>query len=192
MALAFSAADANDAEALAELINSAYRGETSRLGWTTEADLLEGRRIDAAGIVNLLIAADSLILVCKQHGQLLGSVHLQHDAGQVQIGMLAVSPRHQGRGIGKQLLLQAEHWAERVWPVRRFSLAVIPLRQELIKFYQRRGYRRTGQIQPFPLNPELWTPKVGDLCLERLEKPARSGTELPPPSGTVDIDADDG
>lgn len=172
MALEFSLAEANDAAALAELINSAYRGETSRLGWTTEADLLEGSRIDAAGIVDLVAAADSLILVCKQHGQLLGSVHLQYGAGQVQIGMLAVSPRHQGLGIGKQLLHQAEHWAERVWPVRRFSMAVIPLRRELIEFYQRRGYRRTGLIQPFPLNPALWTPKVGGLCLELLEKPA--------------------
>ncbi|WP_445372109.1 GNAT family N-acetyltransferase [Methylomonas sp. HW2-6] len=192
MALAFSRADANDAEALAELINSAYRGETSRLGWTTEADLLEGRRIDAAGIVKLLAAADSLILVCRQHGQLLGSVHLQYGAGQVQIGMLAVSPCHQGQGIGKQLLRQAEQWAEQVWPVQRFSMAVIPLRQELIEFYQRRGYRRTGQIQPFPLNPALWTPKVGDLCLERLEKPARFSTESPPPSRVADTDAADG
>ncbi|WP_231914818.1 GNAT family N-acetyltransferase [Methylomonas sp. DH-1] len=166
-------ADANDAEALAQLINSAYRGETSRLGWTTEADLLDGRRIDAAGIFELLAESDSLILACKWQTQLLGSVHLRHAARQVHIGMLAVSPAHQGQGIGKQLLQQAEQWATRIWPVRVFVMAVIPQRRELIEFYQRRGYRSTGRIEPFPENPALWTPKVGGLCLKLLEKPVQ-------------------
>ncbi|WP_256361331.1 GNAT family N-acetyltransferase [Methylomonas koyamae] len=97
MALEFSRAEAADAEALAQLVNSAYRGDASRLGWTTEADLLDGRRIDAAGILDLLAESDSLILACKRQNRLLGSVHLRHAAGQVHIGMLAVSPAHQAR-----------------------------------------------------------------------------------------------
>ena len=173
MELEFSRAEAADAEALAQLVNSAYRGEASRLGWTTEADLLDGRRIDAAGILDLLAESESLILVCKRQNQLLGSVHLRHAAGQVHIGMLAVSPAHQDQGIGKQLLQQAEQWAARTWPVRIFVMAVIPQRRELIEFYQRRGYRSTGRIEPFPENPALWTPKVGGLCLELLEKPVQ-------------------
>ncbi|MDD1622214.1 MAG: GNAT family N-acetyltransferase [Methylococcaceae bacterium] len=171
--LIFSKAEIRHTECLVELINSAYRGEPSKLGWTTEADLLDGRRTDAKEIRDLLADEDSMIMLCQSGADLLGSVHLQKTGERVQIGMLAVSPPLQGRGIGKQLLQAAELAAQEAWAVNRFVMSVIPQRRELIAFYERRGYRRTGVSKAFPENPELWAPKVDGLRLELLEKVLR-------------------
>jgi len=168
--LTFSIAETADAAQLAELINSAYRGEASKQGWTTEADLLDGRRTDTEEIRRLIAHDDSMLMLCRMGAEVLGSVHLQMSSGQVQISMLAVSPPQQGLGIGKQLLQVAEKTAQQTWSVQRFVMAVIPCRHELIAFYERRGYRRTGISQAFPVNPSLWTPKVAGLRLEYLEK----------------------
>ncbi|WP_445367523.1 GNAT family N-acetyltransferase [Methylomonas sp. BW4-1] len=168
--LTFTRAEPADAEQLAELINAAYRGESSRQGWTTEADLLDGRRTDAADILDLIAGAGSMILQCRRQGDLLGSVHLQKVDQQGHIGMLAVAPAMQGLGIGKRLLAAAEAEAVQTWGVNHLVMAVIPCRAELMAFYERRGYRRTGISKAFPINPEMWTPKVADLSLELLEK----------------------
>ncbi|AMK77000.1 MULTISPECIES: GNAT family N-acetyltransferase [Methylomonas] len=168
--LIFSKAEPADAEQLAELINSAYRGESSRQGWTTEADLLDGRRTDAVDILDLITGAESMILLCRRQGDLLGSVHLQKVDQQVHIGMLAVAPAMQGLGIGKRLLEAAEAEARQAWLAACLVMAVIPARTELIAFYERRGYQRTGVIKAFPVNPALWKPKVAGLSLELLEK----------------------
>ena len=168
--LAFAKAEISDAAQLAAFINDAYRGESSKLGWTTEADLLDGARTDLADILKLLTADDSMLVLCRADGNLLGSVHMQRNGEQVRIGMLAVNPLLQGRGIGKQLLRAAELMARQTWPVRRAVMAVISCRKELLAFYERRGYRRTGVTQAFPVNPDLWRPKVADLRLELLDK----------------------
>lgn len=166
----FIRAEARHAEQLVDLINSAYRGESSKLGWTTEADLLDGRRTDLNEIHGLLEDPASIFMLCDHGAELLGSVHLRREGSAVHIGMLAVSPPSQRRGIRKQLLQVAEQTALEVWSINRFKMSVIPHRQELIAFYERRGYQRTGISQPFPSNPELWTPKVENLTLEFLEK----------------------
>jgi ribosomal protein S18 acetylase RimI-like enzyme len=158
------------AELLVELINGTYRGESSRLGWTTEADLLEGLRTDLADITRLLTSSDSMILIAAQNQQLIGSVHLQHNGDYAQLGMLSVKPTLQNQGIGKQLISAAETIAQQQWDVNSMRMAVIPCREQLIAYYQRRGYVRTGETIPFPVNPALWTPKVSGLCLEWLEK----------------------
>jgi len=168
--LTFARAEPADAAQLAELINSAYRGESSRQGWTTEADLLDGRRTDVEDILHLIAGPDSKLLLCRRGGELLGSVHLQHQDRQVHIGMLAVKPSSQNLGVGKRLLQAAEVEASQTWRANRLLMAVIPCRTELIAFYERRGYRRTGIVKAFPLNPVLWVPKVTGLSLELLEK----------------------
>lgn len=172
MATTYSMAKAEkqDAGQIAALINSAYRGESSRQGWTTEADLLAGFRTGTEEILSLISTEDSMFLLCKVDAELIGLVHLQKQAEQVCLGMLAVSPPLQGKGIGKQLLLGAEQTAQETWAVSKSVMSVISCRNELIAFYERRGYRRIGVNKPFPLNPELWMPKVADLRLEILEK----------------------
>jgi ribosomal protein S18 acetylase RimI-like enzyme len=168
--LSFAQANSSDATRLVAFINSAYRGEFSTLGWTSEAHLLSGARTDTADILKLLADDDSMLVMCQSAGNLLGSVHLYYSGGQVHIGMLAVDPRLQNCGIGKQLLQAAENIAQQTWPVQRFVMNVISCRLELLAYYERRGYCRTGITQAFPVNPALWQAKVADLRLELLEK----------------------
>lgn len=170
-----SEANSSDAEALATLINSAYRGEVSRQGWTTEADLLDGLRTTADEVAALIVDP-RLRLLCYRTGErLLGCVLLTPDGDAVSLSMLAVMPTAQGDGIGKCLLAEAERLAYQLWRASRMTMWVVACREELIAFYLRRGYRRSGEITEFPDNPELWTAKVDGLSLERLEK------RLPPP-----------
>jgi N-acetylglutamate synthase-like GNAT family acetyltransferase len=170
LTLTISKADIQDAEQIAALVNSAYRGEASKQGWTTEADLLVGRRTETEEILRLISTENSMFLLCKADAELVGSVHLQNQAEQVCLAMLAVNPLLQGKNIGKQLLLAAEQAAQETWAVSKSVMSVIASRNELIAFYLRRGYRRTGVSTVFPVNPELWIPKVADLRLEILEK----------------------
>lgn len=170
MARSITRAEKQDAGRIADLVNSAYRGKISRQGWTTEADLVGGRRTETDEIEQLIAADDSIFLLCKVEAQLIGSVHLQRQEDQVYLGMLAVSPPLQGRGVGRQLLFAAEQTAQRTWSVNKLLMSVIEGRSELIAFYERNGYRRTGVSKAFPLRPELWTPKVDGLRLEMLEK----------------------
>jgi ribosomal protein S18 acetylase RimI-like enzyme len=170
MAHSVTKAEKHDAGQIADLVNSAYRGEYSRQGWTTEADLLAGRRTETDEIEQLIATDDSMFLLCKAEAQLIGSVHLQKQPDQVDLGMLAVSPPLQGRGIGRHLLLAAEQAVQQDWATNRLVMSVIESRSELIAFYERNGYRRIGINKAFPLKPELWTPKVADLRMEILEK----------------------
>lgn len=165
-----SRAEKHDAGQIVTLVNSAYRGESSKQGWTTEADLLAGLRTDTEEILRLISSDDSMFLLCKTQAELIGSVHLQKQEDQVYLGMLAVSPSIQGRGIGKRLLEAAEQAAQETWGINKSVMTVIACRNELIAFYQRRGYRLTGINKEFPANSELWRPKVAGLRLEILEK----------------------
>jgi predicted N-acetyltransferase YhbS len=166
----FCKANKDDAAQMTSLINSAYRGEFSRKGWTTEADLLDGSRTDTDEILSLMANDNSMFILCKQNSELQASVYLNNTDDGVHIGMLAVNPLLQGQGIGKALLQAAEIAAQQTWSTNRFVMLVISCRHELIAFYERRGYRHTRINKEFPVNPSLWTPKVPDLQLVLLEK----------------------
>jgi ribosomal protein S18 acetylase RimI-like enzyme len=170
MALTFRNATRLDADRIAALVNSAYRGEHSRQGWTTEADLLDGRRTDAGEVQGLITRRNSIILLCLAGNEIVGSVHIEKCGDHVSLGMFVVEPTLQGRGIGKRLLACAEQAARKEWQVHKMRMHVITLRHELIAFYLRCGYRRTGVLQEFPENPEMWQPKVTGLKFEVLEK----------------------
>ena len=168
--LSFRRATIQDAQAITDLVNSAYRGETSKQGWTTEADLLDGLRTTPQEIRQLITGQDSILLLCYRDAMLAGSVHIQKQGNQAYIGMFVVRPDMQGAGIGKQLLEEAETLARKAWEVNSYVMVVITFRHELIAFYERRGYRRTGQLSEFPVNPALWMPKVSGLKMELMEK----------------------
>ena len=168
--LEFAKAEVADIQQIIQVVNSAYRGEVSKLGWTTEADLLDGLRTDEQELLQLLADEASYLLLGKTRDRLLGSVHLQCLDDCVEIGMFAVNPCNQGLGIGKQLLQQAELIAVQTWSIRRLQMAVISCRHELLAFYNRRGYRNNGGSKAFPVNPRLWTPKVQHLKFTLLEK----------------------
>lgn len=148
-----------DIPALNDLVNSAYRGDSSRRGWTTEADLLDGIRTDETGLAFMLANPQATILKYEQDGLLIGCVYLEKKGDRLYLGMLTVSPDAQAGGIGKQLMVAAEQTA-RDWQCRAMKMTVIPQRHELIAFYERRGYQPTGETEAFPMDdPRFGLPK---------------------------------
>lgn len=166
----FRKAEISDAEPIAQLVNSAYRGESSRAGWTTEADMLDGLRISAQDVQRLIESENAIILLCLSGADLLGTICLEKEHDAIHIGMFVVNPALQGKGIGKQLLAVAENLSKQVWVVQKLQMHVITIRHELIAFYARRGYQRTRILSDFPVNPSVWQPKLDGLQLETLEK----------------------
>lgn len=161
-----------DIPALLQLVTAAYRGEASRTGWTTEADLLDGSRIDAQALHADLARARSVILLVVADGAPVACAHVADEDGFGYFGMFAVQPGLQGRGIGKQLLAAAEALAREAWRLPAMRMTVIDVRDELIAFYLRRGYRRTGIHKPFPYGDARYgLPLRDDLRFEVLEKP---------------------
>jgi GNAT superfamily N-acetyltransferase len=159
-----------DAPRLARLVNRAYRGDASRQGWTTEAHLLDGQRIDEDGLREMLAAPDATFLLCvDENGELLGSFYAQPTGPQVYLGMLAVAPEKQARGVGKFLLQAAEDYG-RQHGCTVAKMTVISVRHELLAYYERQGYRHTGTTEPFPTDPRFGIPKQ-PLTLLVLEKP---------------------
>ena len=155
-----SPATSGDIPALNRLVNSAYRGEGSRRGWTTEADLLSGIRTTEASLAELLANPNALILRYVVEDELVGCVYLEYKENTIYLGMLTVAPNAQAGGIGRQLLEAAEEYA-RDRQCRAITMTVIPLRTELLAWYERRGYERTGIELPFPNDPARFgTPNV--------------------------------
>lgn len=165
-------AQAQEADSIAALVNRAYRGESSRAGWTTEADLLDGKRTTPEEVLGLLARYDIQILTGWVASQLTVTLCAEWHAVQqtVHLGMIAVEPTAQNRGYGKTVILAAEQWAVEHWQVRVSQMAVVSLRQALIAFYQRLGYQPTGEVRPFPYQPEMWQAKVDNMQLITLQK----------------------
>ena len=152
-------AQLEDVSALNKLVNSAYRGESSKKGWTTEADLLGGLRTHEAGIAETISKPDTTILKYTENQEILGCVMLVEQDSAIYLGMLTVSPELQGKGIGKAFLAAAETHAKEVMK-SIIVMTVISVRTELIDWYERHGYVRTGEIKPFPMNdPNFGIPK---------------------------------
>ena len=164
-------AQIEDAEKIAALVNSCYRGDSSRAGWTTEADLLGGTRTDKDDIVRLLSAPDSTFLVLVDNGELIGSVHVQKEQDSCYLGMLVVKPTLQGGGIGRQIMQAAEDYARSTWHSSQMTMTVFTVRSELLAYYERRGYRRTGEHRPFVSYGVNGEAKVEGLTFEVLVKP---------------------
>jgi GNAT superfamily N-acetyltransferase len=140
-----------DAQTLVTLVESAYRGEASREGWTTEADLLDGQRTDLPAIEAALASPDTVLLVAEDPNGVVGCCQVERKGGGLAyFGTFAVRPGRQSRGLGRRLLTAAEQWARDEWACRRMEMQVIGQRAELIVWYGRRGYAPTGETRPFP------------------------------------------
>ena len=170
--LAFRLATAADVPLVVALVESAYRGESGLRGWTTESHLLDGQRTDALDVGEAIARPDSLVLLAERDGTLVSCCHLERQDGAAYFGMFAVDPVRQTGGVGKQVMAEAERLARTRWGVDRMRMTVIVQREELIAFYERRGYARTGQTRPFPYGDERFgIPRRDDLHFEVLEKP---------------------
>jgi ribosomal protein S18 acetylase RimI-like enzyme len=169
--LELQVAEVSDAERLVALVNSAYRGDSSRVGWTTEADLLGGQRVDAEGLRSAIATDGTVILVHEQAGEPIACVQLDRTGQGCYLGMLTIRPDLQAAGLGRRLLAAAERYARERWRSTYVHMTVIRQRRELIEWYERRGYRRTGVTKPFPYgDPRFGLPRRGDLEFLILEK----------------------
>ena len=159
-----------DAPRLTALVNRAYRGDASRQGWTTEAHLLDGQRIDEAGIREMLAVPEAALLLCLgENDELRGSFYAHPTGGNLYLSMLAVAPTGQAQGVGKFLIRAAEDHGRR-HGCTLSKMTVISVRPELIAYYERQGYRLTGATEPFPTDPRYGVPKQ-PLELLVLQKP---------------------
>jgi ribosomal protein S18 acetylase RimI-like enzyme len=138
-----------DVSLLNTLINSAYRGESSKKGWTTEANILEGLRTTEKELIETIQNPKNTILKFTENDQIIGCVLLIEKEQQLYLGMLTVSPELQNSGVGKKLLQQAEIHAS-VMGLPKIVMTVIAVREELIAWYKRNGYLDTGAREPFP------------------------------------------
>ncbi|MFD1657687.1 GNAT family N-acetyltransferase [Streptomyces caeni] len=169
--LTFRDATEADVDTLVALVESAYRGDSSRAGWTTEADILEGQRTDPEGVLDVIKAPDSRLLTVERDGAVIACCQLEHRGDHAYFGMFAVSPTLQGAGLGKAIIAEAERTARATWGVTEMQMTVISVRDDLIAWYERRGYRRTGRTSPFPYGDERFgIPQRADLQFELLVK----------------------
>ncbi|MGK5531062.1 GNAT family N-acetyltransferase [Streptomyces sp. URMC 129] len=174
----FRTATEADVPALVALVESAYRGEASRAGWTTEADLLDGTRTDAGLVRAILADPGSRLLAAELGGELAACCHVARDAGDragetaASFGLFAVRPALQRAGLGRRVLAEAERVARAEWGAREMRMRVLAPRADLIAWYERRGYARTGRFSPFPYGDQRFgVPRRPDLVFETLVKP---------------------
>jgi ribosomal protein S18 acetylase RimI-like enzyme len=174
----FRAATLLDLYDLILLIEGAYRGDESRTGWTTEADLIDGQRTDDIEIREILDDSTSRLRVAEQitardpgAARVVGSVLARREDDGVHLGMLAVHPELQNRGVGRLLLDEGERVAVEELGANECVLWVVSCRRELLAWYVRRGYRDSGLREPFPYDsPRLGRPRVAGLEFAVLRK----------------------
>lgn len=158
--MSISLAGVSDIQEIEKLVNSAYRGDSSRKGWTTEADLLGGIRIDEEALKELMQSQNSEIYIHKQDSRITGCVNLILKREVIYLGMLTVDPMLQNSGIGKQILQYVEGLAKKR-SFKEIEMTVISKRTELIAWYERHGFKKTEEKRPFPMNnPKFGLPKT--------------------------------
>lgn len=152
------------------LVNSAYRGEESKKGWTSEENLLDGQRIDEEMLSDYLSTKNVTLLKYTDEDtqKIIGTVYLEVKGSKLYLGMLTVSPSLQGKGTGKELLKAADDYAKQ-HNCDKIGITVISARLELIDWYERHGYVFTGNVEPFPDNANVGIPKE-PLELIEMEK----------------------
>lgn len=161
-----------DIPVLHRLIESAYRGVLSRVGWTTEADLLDGQRTDPDDLADILADPKQALLTAWRGGQLLACILIaDRGEGTGYFGMLSVDPTLQGGGLGRRMVAEAEAAMRERFAARRVRISVFPQRETLIAWYERLGYRLTGDTLPFPYgNPRFGLPLHDDLHFVVMER----------------------
>lgn len=140
-----------DLAALKLMIEGAYRGDHARMGWTHEADLVQDERISVEEVVRLFLDPNVAIYVARSNADIVGCVTITDEGdGVAYIGLLCVDPPFQSSGVGARLLTTAERLCAALG-VEKMEMTVIENREPLIAWYERAGYRRSGERRPFPV-----------------------------------------
>lgn len=168
---ALGIAKLEDADAIARLVNAAYRPRSGAAGWTHERELISGPRIDAARLAAAIAQAGSVILIDSSAAGVDACVQLQPRGDVCLLGLLAVDPARQGTGVGASLLARAERYAAVAWACSTIRISVLSQRSELLVFYRRRGYRATGTVSDYPIALGVGAPIIEGLTIDTLEKP---------------------
>lgn len=177
-AAAVRRADNADAEKVVQLVRSAYRGEASRTGWTSEADLVEGERIDLDQVHTMIADPKSVLLVLPDAEGLLACAQVVDlGDGLSYFGTFAVRPQRQGGGVGRQVMAAAERWARSTFAAHAMEMTVLTQQDNLISWYERLGFCRTGETRTFPADEKFARPRRGDLTFAVLSKDLRSGQQ---------------
>ena len=152
-------AEEKDISSLVSLMDSAYRGEGAKQGWTSESDLFIGnKRTDETTVANLIKKPGAVFLkYLNEVGTLEGCVFLHQKDKRLYLGMFSVSPLAQGKGIGKKLLVAADDYAKKN-DCTSIYMTVITVREKLIAWYERNGYQKTGKVLPFPVDERFGIP----------------------------------
>lgn len=160
-----------DASEIAALVNRAYRPSLHQRGWTHETDLVSGKRTSPEQVLSIFGPQSSILVLC-QEAMIVACVHIQRGESSAYIGMLATEPQWQSRGLGKNMLACAEQYAVEHFEATTFKMSVLSSRPELISFYERRGYVRTGHVESYPVSAGVGQPLVAGLQVETLVKMA--------------------
>ena len=161
-------ARSNQVARICDLVNVAYRGD---IGWTKETDIVSGNRCEKLEIENHIANPQSHFLIAEGDSEILSCICLEEKTEkEVHLGLFAVDPRLQGKGVGAKILKQAESYASNKLNAKKLVMAVVSQRAELISYYERRGYVRTGKVVAYPAHLNVGTPKFEDLSIEYLEK----------------------
>jgi ribosomal protein S18 acetylase RimI-like enzyme len=148
-------ATVEDLPRLHAVIERAYRGEEARAGWTHEADLLDGQRTDVETLQAIAADKTTRLLIGCDGDHPIGCVQVSDVGnGTAYLGLLCIEPRLQAAGLGRQFIAAAEACARTEFGARKIEMTVIENRTELIAYYERRGYTRTGERRDFPITVE--------------------------------------
>jgi N-acetylglutamate synthase-like GNAT family acetyltransferase len=165
----------SDAKDLVKVIRSAYRGDISRRGWTSEADLVGGDRIDVDQVLALAEANNSFFLVLEKNGEVVGCCHVEsRGGGCCYFSTFSINPALQGAGLGDYLLREAELLAVATYKSTQMELAVLDQQTKLIEWYRRRDFSFTGETRPFPVDEKFAKPLRENLYFVVLKKDLRS------------------
>jgi len=160
-------ASIEDAERIKDLINLCYRGMD---GWTKETKIVSGDRISIDDTKTLIQKHNSKMFTVSIDETMIACIGIEQKENKAYISAFAVLPSYQNMGIGKQVLSQAEEYAANQFKAKELILVVVSQRQELIEYYERRGYKRTGQISKYPVHLNVGIPIIEGLTIEYLSK----------------------
>ncbi|EPE26282.1 Acyl-CoA N-acyltransferases (Nat) [Glarea lozoyensis ATCC 20868] len=169
--LKFRIATPNDAPGIQNLVQSAFRSEDSRPDWTADMKLGASYSISVEEIENQITKPDSAtLLALDANDMLVASVAISKRGNLARLANVVVDPSQQQGGIGRRLLEHAEDYGRREWGARKFGLNALSTREQLILWYTRRGYEKTGEVSAFPVEKFRNLDLPDDLCFVEMEK----------------------